>query len=137
PVVLGSSPGPRPGPPAGLLPLAGGVRHPSNDASVPAGGLSYRAHYSGDGVYTPADGPCEPLNAVRLTPTVSTDIHAGAGASDTAAAAVITSALVGSTVHDRATVVGSAGTPTGTVTFTVYVGNTTCSGTGNAAGSVT
>src|SRR5438067_9968143 len=36
--------------------------------------------------------------------------------------AVITSAAIGSTVHDSATVAGTqaGGTPTGTVTFTVY-----------------
>ena len=71
----------------------------------------------------------------KLTPTVVTAIHAGAGAADTAGAGAITSAAIGSTVHDKATVTGGAGTPTGDVDFTVYLGNTTCQGTGTAAGT--
>src|SRR5438067_7273439 len=48
--------------------------------------------------------------------------------------AVITSAAIGSTVHDSATVTGTqaGGTPTGTVTFTVY-SSADCS-TGGVAG---
>ena len=69
---------------------------------------------------------------------MATDIHAGSGASDLATAAAITSAPIGSTVHDKATVSGVAGfpTPTGDVTFTVYSGNTTCTGTGVAGSPV-
>ena len=37
---------------------------------------------------------------------------------------------IGSTVHDKATVSGAPTTPTGTVDFTVYMGNTTCTGAG-------
>jgi uncharacterized repeat protein (TIGR01451 family) len=95
---------------------------------VPAGGLSFRAHYDGDSVYEPGDGPCEPLTATKLTPTVTTDVH-------DAQHAVITQAAIGSTVHDKATVTGSAGAPTGTVDFTVWLGNTTCSGQGAPAGT--
>src|SRR5262249_57436016 len=49
--------------------------------------------------------------------------------------AAITSAAIGSTVHDQATVTGivAGGTPTGTVTFTVYTSND-CT-TGGTAGS--
>src|SRR5207253_2878055 len=49
--------------------------------------------------------------------------------------AVITSAAIGSTVHDSATVTGTqaGGTPTGTVTFTVY-SSADCS-TGGVAGT--
>jgi hypothetical protein len=51
---------------------------------------------------------------------------------------VILSAPIGSVVHDRAAVTGTAagGTPTGNVTFTVYLGNTTCTGAGTPAGTV-
>ena len=115
---------------AGTVTLDGsGVAHPSNSATVTSSSLSFKAHYNGDANYDAADSACEPLTAIRLTPTVTTGIH---DASET----VITSAPIGSSVHDQATVAGSAGTPTGTVDFTVYAG-TTCSGTGAAAGTVT
>ena len=100
---------------------------PSNSALVPAGGLSFRAHYDGDAVYHPGDGPCEPLTSSKLTPTVRTDVH-------DAQHAVITSAAIGATVHDKAAVSGSGATPTGDVDFTVWLGNTTCSGEGSSAG---
>ena len=108
--------------------LVGGVADPSESKVVPAGGLSFRAHYDGDAVYEPGDGPCEPLAATKLVPTVTTDVH-------DAQHAVITSAAIGSTVHDKATVSGSGPTPTGTVDFTVWLGNTTCSGEGSSAGN--
>ena len=59
---------------------------------------------------------CTFTNAfAKLTPTVATDVH-------DAQHAVVTSAAIGSTVHDKATVSGSGGTPTGTVDFTVWLG---------------
>jgi hypothetical protein len=68
---------------------------------------------------------------VKATPTVATDIH-------NADHQVITSAPIGSIVHDLATVSTAAGfpAPTGSVSFNVYLGNTTCSGSPTAAGSV-
>ena len=48
----------------------------------------------------------------------------------------ITSAPIGSTVHDKATVTGALTTPTGNVSFTVYLGNSVCEGQGTAAGTV-
>ena len=42
---------------------------------------------------------------------------------------------LGSTVHDMATVSGSAGTPTGNVTFYWFT-NSSCEGTGASAGTV-
>jgi uncharacterized repeat protein (TIGR01451 family) len=72
---------------------------------------------------------CTFTNAfTKLTPNVTTDVH-------DAQHAVITSSAVGSTVHDKATVSGSGATPTGTVDFTVWLGNTTCSGEGSSAGT--
>jgi uncharacterized repeat protein (TIGR01451 family) len=100
----------------------------SGNATVPVGGLSYIAHYSGDATYLAGDGPCEPLTATKLTPTVATDVHNADG--------VVTSAPIGSTVHDVATVSGAQGTPTGSVTFTVYSGNTTCQGDGTTSSAV-
>ncbi|HSF62685.1 MAG TPA: hypothetical protein VLA69_13385, partial [Gaiellaceae bacterium] len=49
------------------VPLASGVADPSSSVAVPAGGLSFRAHYDGDSVYEPGDGPCEPLTALGGT----------------------------------------------------------------------
>src|SRR5437016_13042888 len=43
----------------------------------------------------------------------------------------------GSTVHDKATVSGAFGTPTGTVTFTFFTTSSTCTGTSVASGTVT
>ncbi|MCH7999275.1 MAG: Ig-like domain repeat protein [Chloroflexi bacterium] len=54
------------------------------------------------------------------TPTVVTEIH---NAGDT----VVTSVVVGTTVHDKATVSGGFGTPTGSVTFDWFT-NGTCTG---------
>jgi uncharacterized repeat protein (TIGR01451 family) len=54
---------------AGTVTLVNGVAHPSNDATVPSGGLSYRAHYNGDSVYTAGDGLCEPLTGIEQPPT--------------------------------------------------------------------
>ncbi|MGH3064748.1 MAG: DUF11 domain-containing protein, partial [Gaiellaceae bacterium] len=72
---------------------------------------------------------CTFTNAfTRLTPTVTTDVH-------DAQHAVITSAAIGATVHDKATVSGSGPTPTGTVDFTVWLGNTACSGEGSSSGT--
>ena len=115
---------------AGTVDLVAGVAHPSDSTTVPVGGLSYKATYNGSAVYNASTGPCEPLNATKLDSSTATDIH-------NAAHQVITSAPIGSTVHDQATVSGTAagGTPTGNVTFTVYAG-TTCAGTGTAAGTV-
>src|SRR2546422_9292255 len=54
-----------------------------------------------------------PLAVTALTPTAATEIH-------NASHAVVTSVPAGSTVQDKATVSGSFGTPTGTVTFTFF-----------------
>ncbi|MBI1742384.1 hypothetical protein HYR54_04870, partial [Candidatus Acetothermia bacterium] len=93
----------------------------SSATTVPNTGLSYQVTYSGDANYNPATSSCEPLPAVKLNPTVTTEIHDPSHA-------VITSALIGSSVHDKATVSGSVGTPTGSVTFNLY-STTDCTGT--------
>jgi hypothetical protein len=109
---------------------ASGVADPSDSATVPVGGLSYSASYSGDTNYQPSKGDCEPLDAKKLLSTTTTDLH---DANDQ----IITSAPIGSTVHDTATVTGdpSGPVPTGTVTFIVYQGVTDCSTEGAPAGS--
>jgi uncharacterized repeat protein (TIGR01451 family) len=105
--------------------LSGGTfDNTGNETAVGASGLAYVAHYAGDAVYNSGDGSCEQLSPNKLTPTVATTIHnADHGA--------ITSAPIGTTVHDSATVTGGAGTPAGSVTFTVYA-NSNCSGDGAA-----
>jgi len=62
-------------------------------------------------------------------PSVSTEIH-------DANHVVVTSAEIGTIVHDTATVTGTLGMPTGVVSFTVYA-NQACSGGGTSAGAVT
>src|SRR5437016_161835 len=102
---------------------ASGVAHPSaSQGPLSAGSYSFIAHYNGDPNYTATDSPCEPLEVTALTPTVATEIH-------NASHAVVTSVPAGSTVHDKATVSGSFGTPTGTVTFTFFTTSSTCTGT--------
>src|SRR2546428_8482319 len=43
----------------------------------------------------------------------------------------------GTTVHDKATVSGAFGTPTGTVTFTFFTASSTCTGASVGSGIVT
>src|SRR4029453_16282029 len=110
---------------AGTVDLVAGVGHPSDSTTVPVGGLSYKATYNGSPTYNASTGPCEPLTATKLDSSTATDVH-------DAAHAVITSAPIGSTVHDKATVTGTAagGVPTGNVSFTLYAG-TACAGVGS------
>ncbi len=92
----------------------------SSPVTVPNTSLSYLVSYSGDANYTTAVGPCEPLTAVRVAPTISTLIH-------DANHNVITATSFGTIVHDTATVTGTLGLPTGSATFTLYSG-ITCQG---------
>src|SRR5438309_7986697 len=66
----------------------------------------------------------------KVAPTITTEIH---DANHT----VVTSVPVGTTVHDKATVSGTAGTPTGTVTFKWFTSSSTCAGTAVGSGTVT
>src|SRR5207245_2651654 len=50
---------------------------------------------------------------------------------------VVVAVPAGTTVHDKATVSGSFGTPTGTVTFTFFTTSGACTGTSVASGTVT
>src|SRR5437870_3537413 len=92
--------------------------------------VPFRAHYNGDPNYTATDSPCEPLEVTALTPTALTEIHNGSHN-------VVVAVPAGTTVHDKATVSGSFGTPTGTVTFTFFTTSSTCTGTSVASGTVT
>jgi hypothetical protein len=114
----------------GTIALDGtGVAHPSNStAPLAAGGYSFRAHYNGDTTYTAADSPCEPLSVGQLAAVVITEIHDPGHHP-------VTSVPAGSIVHDKATVSGGLGTPTGTVSFTFFNTNT-CTGQGSSAGTI-
>src|SRR3989442_4912291 len=68
--------------------------------------------------------------STKPPPTVTTEIH-------NASHAVVTSVPAGTTVHDKATVSGSFGTPTGTVTFTFFTSSSACTGASVSAGTVT
>ena len=105
--------------------LSAGVATSASSGPLTAGSYSYQATYSGDGTYTGSTGACEPLT-VTLNPsnTVTSIMQAGS---------TVTSVALGSSVSDQATVTGSAGTPTGTVTFTFFTSGD-CS-TGGTAGS--
>ena len=119
---------------AGTVTLAGGVAHRSTSfGPLPAGSYSFRAHYGGDANYNESDADCEPLHVTKADTTAVTSIHAG----DDHATSV-TSVALGSTVHDAATVSGTAfGAPTGDVTFTWYTTASHCTGPSTAAGTVT
>src|SRR5437870_3876850 len=110
---------------------ASGVAHPSaSQGPLTAGSYSFKAAYSGDANYTTGDSPCEPLTVTALTPTVATEIH-------DASHAAVTSVPAGTTVHDKATVSGAFGTPTGTVTFTFFTTSSACTGASVGSGTVT
>src|SRR5437016_1368254 len=110
---------------------ASGVAHPSaSQGPLSAGSYSFIAHYNGDPNYTATDSPCEPLEVTALTPTALTEIH-------NASHNVVVAVPAGTTVHDKATLAGAFGTPTGTVTFTFFTTSSTCTGTSVASGTVT
>jgi len=97
-------------------------------SSLAVGSYSYRAVYSGDepqGQNLSATAACEPFSVISSTPTVATQIHQEPDPSSGPITDVQgTNIPLGSTVHDSATVSGSSGTPTGSVTFTFYKSTT-------------
>src|SRR5262249_24398446 len=109
---------------AGNVALAAGVAHPSDaEGPLAAGGYSFKAVYSGDTNYNGSTSDCEPLTVTKADSSTATDIH-------DASHAVVTSVVLGATVHDKATVSGIPGfTPTGGVRFTFYK-TIDCTGTG-------
>ena len=115
---------------AGTVTLVNGIAHPSNDETLTASGGSFKAVYNGDSVYNGSTGACEPLTVKKKDSHVETEIHA-AGSSTP-----ITTAAVGTTIHDKATVTGSGPTPTGSVTFKWYT-TKDCSGSYTTKGTIT
>src|SRR5436190_535624 len=88
----------------------------SQTAVQTAGGMSFCATFI-------VSLSCDQWALVSFPPRRSSDLDSSVTtAIHNAAHAVITSAAIGATVHDSATVTGTqaGGTPTGTVTFTVY-----------------
>jgi hypothetical protein len=116
---------------AGTVPLnINGVADPSQaQGPLAAGSYSFRAVYNGDSNYGASTSGCEPFTVNKANTSTATDVH-------DADHHVVTSVPLGSTVHDKATVTGTAfGAPTGTVHFTWFT-NGECSGDGQSAGDV-
>jgi len=89
-----------------------------------AGYYSFQAVYSGDGNNDPATSVCSTEQLlVKANPTISTTLSTA-------------SIVVGSTVHDSATLSGKTADAGGTVTYTVYT-DSACSQNARAAGTVT
>jgi hypothetical protein len=111
---------------SGTFSLTSGTADGTTFTQTPntSGSFAFQATYNGDNTYNSKVGPCEPLTATKIDATVATDIH-------DANHSVVTSIGVGGTVHDKATVTGSVGTPSGTVTFAWFT-NGTCTGTPSA-----
>jgi hypothetical protein len=110
--------------------LSGGSVDATSFAQGPltGGSYSFKAHYNGDSGNTEADSACEPLEVIKVDPTsLITTIHDSSHA-------VVSSVVAGTLVHDSATVSGSVGTPTGTVTFKWFT-NGSCTGTPAATSS--
>src|SRR3989442_657643 len=102
---------------------ARGGGHPSSSQGPRgAGPYSFRAHYNGEDPNSGrADSPCEPLEVTDLTPTALTEIH-------DADHNVVVAVPAGTTVHDKATLTGVFGTPTGTGSFTFFTAPSLCTG---------
>jgi uncharacterized repeat protein (TIGR01451 family) len=118
---------------AGTAELSAGIAHPSDTRGpLAVGSYSFRASYAGDRNYESSVGECEPLDVVKADASALTTIRDGADDS-----VAVTSVGLGATVHDEATVTGTAlGAPTGTVTFTWYSTASDCSGPSTDAGTV-
>lgn len=88
----------------------------------------WKASYAGDANNNATVGLCsdEPVVISKVSPTIVTEIHSSSEA-------IISSAPLGTTAHDKATVSGGY-TPSGSVNFTFYT-NASCSGSGSAAGT--
>ncbi len=108
---------------AGVVTVTNGIVPDSNGVTFNTPGTyNWQAVYSGDANNTAATSTCqsETLVVNKLSSSVTTDIH-------DANHSVITSAAIGATVHDKATVAGSGPVPTGTVSFSLYSGSS-CTG---------
>jgi hypothetical protein len=87
-----------------------GVAHPSTaTAALAAGSYAFRASWPGDAAYTGNTSSCENFTVTPVTPVVTTNLSS-------------TSITLGASVTDGVTVTGTAagGSPTGSVTVTMY-----------------
>ncbi|MBI4053828.1 MAG: hypothetical protein HY397_00695 [Candidatus Doudnabacteria bacterium] len=103
--------------PTEILPLGlfGPGATESTPIPLPPGSYGYLVSYSGDQVYLPSQGICEPFEIEKLPSEVVTQVH-DANHLD------ITNQVVptGTQVHDKATVIGAGPIPTGTVDFNLF-----------------
>ncbi|HLO30005.1 MAG TPA: Ig-like domain repeat protein, partial [Anaerolineales bacterium] len=96
-----------------------------------AGSYNFNASVGSNANYIGDTSDDEPFTVEKADSSTSTTIH-------DADHNAVTSVALGSTVHDSATVTGTAfGFPTGSVTFTFFTAGNQCSGASVAAGTVT
>src|SRR3990167_5414759 len=93
----------------------------SSATATPAGGLSYRVTYSGDVNNVPSEGECTTITALGTDASITTSLST-------------TTALVGTAVHDTATLHNVTSNASGTVAYTVYTNNV-CSAGAESAGT--
>jgi len=107
-----------PGTSAGTVSVTNGVVPDSSIVTpLTPGSYSFIANYSGDANNNKAVSSCEPLNVTsKLTPTLATAIKDNSGAT-------ITTVVVGTTIHDTATLSGGSLVLTGTVTYFFFTNN--------------
>ena len=91
----------------------------SSNSIVPAAGLSYRVHYSGDANNSAVDSSCQALTATSASVSLSTALSTS-------------TVLAGSTVYDTATLSGETADATGTVAYTAYSNNLCTTGATSA-----
>jgi len=111
-----------PGTSASTVSVTNGVV-PDSSAFTPVtpGSYSFNATYSGDANNNKASSSCESLNVTsKLTPTLGTTIKDTNGVT-------VTTVLVGTAVHDTATLSGGSPVITGTITY-FFFSNLQCSG---------
>jgi hypothetical protein len=83
----------------------------SSAFTVPATGLSYKAHFNGQsGVYSEADSQCVPVTAQGSSTSLSTTLSS-------------TSVSAGSTVNETSTLSGASSVAGGSVAYVVYSDN--------------
>lgn len=100
------------------VPLVNGVAQ-SATTTVPATGLSYLVHYSGDATSTAGNSSCQALTATAANVSIATALSTS-------------TVLAGSSVYDTATLSGETSNATGTVTYTAYDNNLCTTGARSA-----
>ncbi|MCH8010088.1 MAG: Ig-like domain repeat protein [Chloroflexi bacterium] len=94
----------------------------SDKAALALGDYSYKASYAGDTNHAGQAAACEPFTVGDPKPDLTTEVH-DAGHADITNGEV----LVGTTVHDQATLTSTVAFEAGVITFTLY-DNLTCNG---------